>query len=238
MENIFSEKKHNLFVKASLLILLMALAGCFGTGREAITLEVHWQGYKMTCDGHFQQQPDWQVSHAAVYVFPEDSENQDNVLLLDALSNCQDTVGKYNYASDVEKTWVLGVPFALNHLNPVIQDYPLNQSEMFWVWQNGHKFLRLDMQSVNDAWSYHLGSVGCQSASAVRPPDKACQYPNRMHIGSRNPGQTTLILHLDRLLGDMTLSAANRCVMHHGGEEQACRTLFTNLQNSPVFEWQ
>ena len=72
----------------------------------------------------------------------------------------------------------LGVPFERNHANPLTAPPPLNAASMFWTWQTGYKFLRLDLGTD---WSFHLGSTGCVSESAVRPPE-ACRQPNRATI--------------------------------------------------------
>lgn len=41
--------------------------------------------------------------------------------------------------------FTLGIPFELNHSDPTIAPSPLNISGMFWVWQSGYKFVKLDM---------------------------------------------------------------------------------------------
>lgn len=134
----------------------------------------------------------------------------------------------------------LGVPFELNHLNPVIQPSPLNEPDMFWTWRNGYKFLRLDMRTGNqvgesvDSWAYHLGSVGCVSASAVRSPKEACAKPNLARFemvipeNAVNPGHFKLLFHLDRLMQDVLPTRANRCVMH-GEREPVCDVLYRNV---------
>jgi uncharacterized repeat protein (TIGR04052 family) len=43
--------------------------------------------------------------------------------------------------------FTLGVPFELNHGDPTIAPSPLNFTGMFWVWQSGYKFAKLDMAS-------------------------------------------------------------------------------------------
>ena len=134
--------------------------------------------------------------------------------------------------------FTLGVPFTLNHQNPVTQPSPLNEPDMFWTWRNGYKFLRLDMSTEQDDWAYHLGSVGCQSDSAVRSPTYHCAQPNLSHhqITVRQDAPFTLFLHLDALLDGVTLTHTNRCVMH-GETEVSCAHLFGNLSNSakPLF---
>lgn len=78
--------------------------------------------------------------------------------------------------------FTVGVPFDLNHSNPLVAAAPLDRGEMFWNWQSGHKFLRADVAVDGREWSLHLGSTGCSSASALRPPAQPCLQPNEMRI--------------------------------------------------------
>jgi len=58
----------------------------------------------------------------------------------------------------------MGVPFAHNHnIDVATADPPLNITSMFWNWQGGYKFLRIDGTSTGIAtgWRQHLGSTGC-----------------------------------------------------------------------------
>jgi hypothetical protein len=43
--------------------------------------------------------------------------------------------------------FTLGVPFELNHSDVVLAPSPLNLSAMFWNWQGGHRFLKVDMST-------------------------------------------------------------------------------------------
>ncbi len=52
------------------------------------------------------------------------------------------TVPKGNYRG---VRFTLGVPFDLNHGDPTIAPSPLNLSAMFWAWQSGYKFVKIDM---------------------------------------------------------------------------------------------
>lgn len=78
--------------------------------------------------------------------------------------------------------FTLGVPFELNHANPLTASAPLDRSDMFWSWQLGYKFLRVDLADAEREWSFHLGSTGCVSASSVRPPSAPCAQPNRVRV--------------------------------------------------------
>lgn len=135
-----------------------------------------------------------------------------------------------------EVSFSLGVPFELNHQNPLQQPSPLNLPSMFWSWRSGHKFFRMDLQAPNKSWVFHLGSVGCESASVMRSPQFPCLQPNKMHF--RLPKQKsghTLVVHLDRLLTDVSLANDGSCLFH--GEQRSCTILMDNFKQRQVFEW-
>jgi uncharacterized repeat protein (TIGR04052 family) len=78
--------------------------------------------------------------------------------------------------------FTVGVPFELNHANPLMASPPLDRGDLFWTWQSGYKFLRADFMVGGLESSFHLGSTGCSSASALRPPAQPCAQPNRMRV--------------------------------------------------------
>ena len=125
--------------------------------------------------------------------------------------------------------FTLGLPFAVNHLNPLTQQSPLNVPTMFWGWQQGHKFLRLEMSSSKHDWLFHLGSVACQSASPLRAPIKECRYPNRytfeLPLSKANP---VVIFELSALLNNIMISEQNHC--QSSPNKPSCQILVTNLQ--------
>jgi uncharacterized repeat protein (TIGR04052 family) len=82
--------------------------------------------------------------------------------------------------------FVVGVPFDLNHANPLSAGAPLNRAELFWSWQSGYKFLRVELTDHEHAGAFHLGSTGCSSASALRPPQLPCHRPNVMRVELRD----------------------------------------------------
>lgn len=133
-------------------------------------------------------------------------------------------------------SFTLAVPFAQNHQNPLLQTSPLNLPSMFWSWQSGHKFFRLDMQGSNNNWVFHLGSVGCAAASVMRTPQKECEQPNRINfdLDKKHDG-TKLIMHIDRLVANTSMQNNDSCLFHSG--QESCTILMSNLQTKDVFEW-
>ncbi|RLB45103.1 MAG: metallo-mystery pair system four-Cys motif protein [Deltaproteobacteria bacterium] len=60
--------------------------------------------------------------------------------------------------------FTMGVPFGQNHnIDVATAPAPLNVTSMFWNWQGGYKFLRIDGVSagISEGWRQHLGSTGC-----------------------------------------------------------------------------
>ena len=106
----------------------------------------------------------------------------------------------------------VGVPFELNHQDPMTQPAPLNQPDMFWVWQTGHKFMRLELRSDQTNFTYHLGSTGCQSQSAIRPPKVACKNPNRPTIVlDEYKAGDTILIDIGSLLSESKLEQDINC---------------------------
>ena len=130
--------------------------------------------------------------------------------------------------------FTLGLPFASNHLNPISQKSPLNLPSMFWVWQTGHKFMRLELASSNEQWLFHLGSTGCQSASVMRAPKERCRYSNVFHFEvpavKNNSKQFVLNLNLAELLNKVTLDSSSSC--QSARDSESCQQLFLNLSTT------
>lgn len=118
----------------------------------------------------------WQTTDTALLRFTGQCEQQNNMVL--QLNTDVD-------ANDIKGFRALvAVPFEYNHSNPLTLPSPLNDASMLWSWQAGHKFIRIDMHRSDSEkqWWIHLGSVGCESSSDVRPPEEACHYPNHFTI--------------------------------------------------------
>ncbi|MGY6536544.1 MAG: MbnP family copper-binding protein [Pararhodobacter sp.] len=72
----------------------------------------------------------------------------------------------------------IGVPFDLNHGDPTLAASPLNLTAMFWNWQGGYKFIKIELSSTglpathdaNRGWALHLGSTGCASEARTVAP--------------------------------------------------------------------
>lgn len=79
--------------------------------------------------------------------------------------------------------FVLGVPFERNHKDLTAQPSPLSLTRMFWAWNSGYKFLRLDLKTVGaQNWMVHLGSTECTPTGSATTVPTTCKWPNRATI--------------------------------------------------------
>jgi len=124
--------------------------------------------------------------------------------------------------------FTLGVPFELNHLNPLTQPSPLNVSSMFWVWQTGHKFLRVELASADDNWLFHLGSTGCSAPSVMRAPAKPCSEPNQVVVELPfNPNLKSINFDLAALLQGINVTMNSSC--QSAPDDENCMKLLNNI---------
>lgn len=69
-----------------------------------------------------------------------------------------------------------GLPTDRNHLDSATQPAPLNIPAMWWAWQSGYKYLKLDLSTAQNAAYYlHLGATTCSGSPA---DGFSCAYDN------------------------------------------------------------
>lgn len=121
----------------------------------------------------------WQHSGAALVDFEDGAPGCPNGTA-ELRTQVTGTAARGNYTG---LRFTLGLPFAVNHQDPATAASPFDLTEMFWVWQYGYKFLRLDVTTTGqpNGWFVHLGSNGCSGGSATQPPT-SCALPNRPDI--------------------------------------------------------
>ncbi|MGE0443098.1 MAG: MbnP family copper-binding protein [Gemmatimonadales bacterium] len=78
----------------------------------------------------------------------------------------------------------LGVPFEMNHQDQTQAQAPLDIGALFWSWNGGYKFARIDHTSAAqpNGWNVHLGSTGCQPTGNPTTPATACNNQHRPEI--------------------------------------------------------
>lgn len=107
----------------------------------------------------------------------------------------------------------VGVPFALNHGDPTTAPSPLDVTAMFWNWQFGYKFVRIDLVPTDRAedgpkgWFLHLGSTMCDAASKTEAPEAACGNPNLMQVTLAGTSDQTIVIDPAPVVADVDLRA-------------------------------
>jgi uncharacterized repeat protein (TIGR04052 family) len=78
----------------------------------------------------------------------------------------------------------MGLPFDKNHKEATLQPSPLNLTRMFWNWNGGYKFLRLDLRTSGQpqGWMVHLGSTGCVPGGSATTVPTECRHGNRVTV--------------------------------------------------------
>jgi len=129
----------------------------------------------------------------------------------------------------------VGIPFASNHLDSATAPAPLNTPGMFWTWQAGYKFVRIDwMVEGAERWNVHLGSTGCVSDAPTKAPAEACSAPNRAIVELNvDPTAEAVTIDLAELVAgaDLAFNVVDSppgC-MSSPTEGDDCEPVFANL---------
>lgn len=121
----------------------------------------------------------------------------------------------------------LGVPSSLNHQNAAAAPSPLNLSTLFWAWQSGYKFARIDGRSGGNPFNIHVGSTGCTGDPTMG--NVTCTEPNRPEYVFMNfdPARNVVVADLARLVSTTDVSrnvdGATGCMS--GLTDTECRTI-------------
>ena len=130
----------------------------------------------------------------------------------------------------------LGLPFEMNHADVATAKTPLNVQALWWNWQFGYKFARIDLKTnspaPNDTFLIHLGSTGCgevmamdhggvgkptmtmtetmkaMEAMADKPPAQPCKNSNVVQVRLTNfdPSKDTIVADIASLLNKVNVA--------------------------------
>lgn len=132
--------------------------------------------------------------------------------------------------------WTLGVPEALNHTLAATAPAPLNNTSMAWSWQSGRKFIKIEVNPLNnttktyaqgitkydsagaatgtynDSFYFHLGNTGC-SVNASSANGYSCTSDNTLPLHIHGFDYNTQRIAVDL----KALFAKNNLQQEHGG---------------------
>ena len=179
----------------------------------------------------------WQTKKVALLKFHGlcgEKQDGNDRLLLDASEKLM------KLATNLRVT--VGLPFSENHSDPASQPTPLNDNSMFLSRQSGHLFIRLDLEDAESQhpFSYHLGSVGCDSPAAEQAPTSACQFTNRVEMilpTTQLDTELDLALSVPTMVAQVNMESSDGCVFGPP-ENEVCSQLLHNLLHRPWLDWQ
>jgi uncharacterized repeat protein (TIGR04052 family) len=131
-----------------------------------------------------EQDGKWQVENIALLDFENGSGPCAN-----GTAETNDVIkGKAPAGNYTGVKFSVGVPFERNHADPAKAPSPLNLTQLFWVWNAGYKFARIEMNTTGlpQGWFLHLGSTGCQPGETRQTIPTKCEFANRAEITLTN----------------------------------------------------
>jgi uncharacterized repeat protein (TIGR04052 family) len=103
--------------------------------------------------------------------------------------------------------FTLGIPDAENHLDAATAPAPLNAPGMWWSWQGGYKYVRLDVQTPkNKAYYLHLGATKCTGTVAQGYTCAAGNQP-RVRLDNLDTKRNMVAFDVANLWADVDLDA-------------------------------
>ena len=124
--------------------------------------------------------------------------------------------------------FTIGVPFRLNHANPLTAKPPLDDPDMHWHWRSGYKFLRAGVRTEDDGFWIHTGSAGCEGTVGSISD---CKLPNRIEVSLPDfvVGESSVNVDLTALFDGIDFGDGIRSDCSSGPPEAACIAPFAAL---------
>jgi len=124
--------------------------------------------------------------------------------------------------------FTIGVPFDLNHGDPLLAAAPLDDTAMHWHWRAGYKFMRAGVRTADDGFWIHLGSTACEGTVGHIT---GCRFPNRVNVLLPEflPGKDSVVVDLAALLKETDLLDAEATDCSSGPAERSCEAPFRAL---------
>lgn len=179
-----------------------------------------------------EQDGKWQVDNLALLDF----ENGSGPCANGTADTNEVIKGKAPAGKYVGVKFAVGVPFERNHAEPAKAPSPLNLTQLFWVWNSGYKFARIEMQTTGlpQGWFLHLGSTGCQPGGTMQTIPTKCDFGNRAEImlSNFNINGDVVITDLKKLLDGANVDVnqpktARGCMSAQNDAD--CAPLFANI---------
>jgi len=150
-----------------------------------------------------EQDGKWQQGTVALLDF-EDGTNGCDAGNPDTNVSIRGTVPEASTFTGIRFT--MGVPFDVNHADAATAPAPLNLTSLWWNWNGGYKFIRIDGSTPGlDAWRFHLGSTACDGDMSGNVT--TCGNPNRVEVAidGFDPTASSVVFDLAAMLEGVDL---------------------------------
>ena len=149
-----------------------------------------------------EQDGQWQYDTVALLDFEDGSANCSSTGNAPTHTTVRGTVADGDY---VGLALTVGLPFQYNHVDTTVAPAPLNTTGMFWTWQDGFRFMQINLapampamsaqpasdgmsagdgggMDMGSGWFLHLGSTLCVANSQTEIPSTPCGNPNLIKV--------------------------------------------------------
>lgn len=129
--------------------------------------------------------------------------------------------------------FTLGLPFPLNHRDATAQAKPFSSSGMFWSWNAGYKFLKVDGFTTGLAMGHnvHVGSTGCMAGAAPNSVER-CAAENRVRVRLDGfAANSTIVFDVAKLFegSDLDTNQIGAPGCMSGATDTDCAPIFSRL---------
>lgn len=127
--------------------------------------------------------------------------------------------------------FTLGVPQSRNYLDSGSAPSPLNLTSMYWGWQGGYKFLRIDGRSTGQPGGLrlHLGSTECSGDAIAGTRVCASTNAPTVTLSGFDPATGTIVADLGALLATSDIDT-------DAGAAPGCMSDASDPECAPIFE--
>lgn len=103
-------------------------------------------------------------------------------------------------------SFTVGIPTGKNHLDGATAPAPFNAPGMWWSWQGGYKYMKVDVASDANpgGFFFHLGGTNCDGSPTQ---GYACQHENLARIEVELPESGAVVLDLAPLYRSVDVNA-------------------------------
>ena len=240
---------------ASGILLVTILIVCAACSAKSVPVHIEfapaWAGQSVQCGSAELSLTDlrFYVSNVAlidsrgnehsVSLTPDERWQQQGVALIDlenGISTCSNGTpdirasiqGTVSAGDFVGVKFTIGVPFEMNHANPLLAQPPLDDAAMHWHWRSGYKFLRAGVARDAASFWIHLGSTGCEGTIHNI---SGCNSPNRVEVELADFSVETDLIAVDlsELFRGINLENGTRNDCSSSPAELACAIPFAAL---------